>query len=174
MQIRATRLTAISQAVRQAYGAFTPSLLFAANEPGVWYDPSDMSTMFQDAAGTTPVTAVEQPVGLMLDKSKGLVLGPELVTNGDFSTDTAWTKETGWSISGGTAVASGVNSFVAIYQSASIVVGRMYLVTFTVSNYSAGQVYAYAGSGGFGVARSANGTYTQYIFASGIAQILSK
>lgn len=36
---------------------------------GAWFDPSDLSTLFQDAAGTTPVTAVEQPVGLMLDKS---------------------------------------------------------------------------------------------------------
>ena len=36
---------------------------------GCWLDPSDMSTMFQDAAGTIPVTAVEQPVGKMLDKS---------------------------------------------------------------------------------------------------------
>lgn len=48
---------------------FDPSFLFAAGEQGVWYDPSDMSTMFQDAAGTTPVTAVEQPVGRILDKS---------------------------------------------------------------------------------------------------------
>lgn len=36
---------------------------------GAWFDTEDMSTMFQDAAGTTPVTAVEQPVGKMLDKS---------------------------------------------------------------------------------------------------------
>ena len=36
---------------------------------GAWLDPSDMSTMFQDAAGTTPVTAVEQPVGKIIDKS---------------------------------------------------------------------------------------------------------
>lgn len=43
--------------------------LFAAGEQGVWYDPSDFSTLFQDSAGTVPVTAVEQPVGLMLDKS---------------------------------------------------------------------------------------------------------
>ena len=44
-------------------------LLFAASEPGAWYDPSDMSTLFQDSAGTVPVTAVEQPVGRILDKS---------------------------------------------------------------------------------------------------------
>ena len=44
-------------------------MLFASNEPGVWYDPSDLSTLFQDSAGTVPVTAVEQPVGRILDKS---------------------------------------------------------------------------------------------------------
>lgn len=49
--------------------AFSPASLFAAGEQGVWYDPSDFSTMFQDSAGTTPVTAVEQPVGRILDKS---------------------------------------------------------------------------------------------------------
>ena len=50
-------------------GKFAPSSLFRANEQGVWYDPSDLTTLFQNAAGTIPVTAVEQPVGLMLDKS---------------------------------------------------------------------------------------------------------
>ncbi len=48
---------------------FDPSQLFAAGEQGVWYDPSDFSTMFQDAAGTIPVTAVGQSVGLIRDKS---------------------------------------------------------------------------------------------------------
>lgn len=43
--------------------------LFSASEPGAWYDPSDLSTLFQDSAGTEPVTAVEQPVGRILDKS---------------------------------------------------------------------------------------------------------
>lgn len=43
--------------------------LFANGEQGAWYDPSDLSTLFQDSAGTTPVTAHGQPVGLMLDKS---------------------------------------------------------------------------------------------------------
>lgn len=38
---------------------------------GAWYDPSDLTTLYQNAAGTTPVTGTGQPVGLMLDKSKG-------------------------------------------------------------------------------------------------------
>lgn len=43
--------------------------MFASGEQGFWYDPNDFSTMFQDAAGTMPVTGAGQPVGLMLDKS---------------------------------------------------------------------------------------------------------
>jgi len=57
---------------------FDPSSLFAAGEQGAWYDPSDFSTLFDDSAGVTPVTGVEQFVGLMLDKSKGLVLGSNI------------------------------------------------------------------------------------------------
>jgi hypothetical protein len=36
---------------------------------GFWFDPWDMGSLFQDAAGTVPVTASGQPVGLMMDKS---------------------------------------------------------------------------------------------------------
>ena len=46
-----------------------PAILFAYGEQGVWYDPSDITTLYQDAAGTTPVTATGQPVGRVLDKS---------------------------------------------------------------------------------------------------------
>lgn len=47
----------------------SPASLFANGEQGVWYDPSDISTLFQDNAGTTPVTTPGQQVGKMLDKS---------------------------------------------------------------------------------------------------------
>jgi hypothetical protein len=48
---------------------WTPAYLFAAGEQGVWYDPSDLSTLFQDTGATVPVTAAGQPVGLIRDKS---------------------------------------------------------------------------------------------------------
>lgn len=51
--------------------------LFSLGERGFAYDPNDLTTLYQDAAGTIPVTTAGQPVGLMLDKSKGLVLGVE-------------------------------------------------------------------------------------------------
>jgi hypothetical protein len=47
----------------------TPSILFLAGEVGAWYDPSDITTLSQDVAGTIPVTAFGQPVARMLDKS---------------------------------------------------------------------------------------------------------
>lgn len=43
--------------------------LFANGEQGGWYDPSDLTTLSQDNAGTVPVTAVGQPVGYVRDKS---------------------------------------------------------------------------------------------------------
>ncbi len=42
--------------------------LFAAGEKGVWLDGSDLTTMFQDLAGTVPA-AVDSPVGHWRDKS---------------------------------------------------------------------------------------------------------
>lgn len=52
---------------------FDPSQLFSAGEQGAWYDPSDFTTLFEDAAGTLPITSIgagsPKFVGLMLDKS---------------------------------------------------------------------------------------------------------
>lgn len=68
--ISASIARSISRAINeQEGGGFNPVSLFAAGEQGVWYDPSDLSTLFQDTAGTIPVTAAGQPVGLMRDKS---------------------------------------------------------------------------------------------------------
>lgn len=113
---------------------FSPSLLFAAMEQGAWYDPSDLTTLFQDAAGTTPVTAVEQPVGLMLDKSRGLTLGPELVVNGGFDTDVS-----GWASLAGAAISWNSGRLQAVAttvsgpaQQLSLVVGKIYQVSGTI------------------------------------------
>lgn len=52
------------------FGAnFDPLDLFKDGKQGVWYDPSDKSTLFQDVAGTVPVTKDGDPVALMRDKS---------------------------------------------------------------------------------------------------------
>lgn len=48
---------------------FDPATLFAGAETGAWYDPSDLTTLFQDTLAATPVTADGDPVGRINDKS---------------------------------------------------------------------------------------------------------
>jgi hypothetical protein len=43
--------------------------LFKNGEQGIWLDPSDLKTMFQDVNGATPVTKDGDPVALIRDKS---------------------------------------------------------------------------------------------------------
>lgn len=117
---------------------FNPASLFRNGEQGWIYDLFDMSTLFQDAAGTTPVTAVGQPVGLILDKSKGLVMGPELVTNGDFSNGTTgWSKQdnVSWSVVDGVLNATSSGSANSgVYVSFSVVAGLTYSFSGSMAN----------------------------------------
>lgn len=48
--------------------SFDPATLFAGGEAGAWYDPSDLSTVWQDS-GRTTAGAVDSPVGAIDDKS---------------------------------------------------------------------------------------------------------
>jgi len=71
LAFRGLRLPRLGAMMQSGGGAvpFSIADLFASSEQGAWYGPSDLSTLFQDSAGTTPVTTAGQPVGLMLDKS---------------------------------------------------------------------------------------------------------
>lgn len=57
------------------FGEITPDpdaeiiALYSGSKRGLIYNYSDLSTLFKDAAGTQPVTADGDPVGLILDKS---------------------------------------------------------------------------------------------------------
>jgi hypothetical protein len=57
---------------RGAGGGFSPNALFASGEAGDWFDPSDLSRMWQDTAGTTAVTADGQTVA-RIDGQRGVV-----------------------------------------------------------------------------------------------------
>jgi hypothetical protein len=146
-------------------GGFSPAVLFSLAEPGVWYDPSDLTTLFTDTAGTTPVTAPGQTVALALDKSKGLTLGPELVTNGTFDSDTVWAKDGGATISGGVGNTTGASSRL---RQDILTIGKFYQITVTVSNYVSGTPLIQYGAVSTSIP-SANGTYTVRVQASGAA-----
>jgi hypothetical protein len=97
------------------------------------------ATLYQDTAGTTPVTTTGQSVGLMLDKSKGLVLGSERITNGTLDINlNGWTLGTDaaqviptWTASG-VSLARGAGGANGFTQSGVAQVGRTYLITFDV------------------------------------------
>lgn len=142
MIVRNSIRDAIRSAIWLVEEVFNPQTLFLSGERGVWYDPSDLSTLFQDSAGTIPVTGTEQPVGLMLDKSKGLVRGPELVNNGDFSSGL-----TGWAQILGTVSVIGNKLRVArtsgnIGRAASkamtCAIGKSYEVSYTKNKMTSG------------------------------------
>jgi hypothetical protein len=134
-------------------GGFSPRSLFAAGEVGAWYDPSDLTTLYQDTAGTTPVTEAGQRVALMLDKSRGLALGPELVAAG-------WTADAGWAQNGQTftATAAAVNTEVEI--SGLVSANKTYQVQITWSGLTSGssfRFYLFQFVGAFDIGAVADG-----------------
>ena len=112
-------------------------------------------TLYQDSNGETPVTAVGEPVGLMLDKSKGLAQGPELVTNGTFDSGVnGWTLREGngtFSASSGVATLTYVSNPTSWVTSLSgITAGKTYTLSFNLVSASTSSVQFFYnhGSGG--------------------------
>jgi len=64
----------------------------------------------------------------------GSVEGSELVTNGDFATDTDWSKGANWTITGGQAVSDGTVDYGALRQnlSGNLTAGAYYKLTFDI------------------------------------------
>ena len=91
---------------------------------------------------------------------------PELVTNGDFATDSDWTKGTGWSIANGKANCDGISGASPIYQNiGSATIGKTYKIQLDVSNYTSGTlVAAYGGTSAVGI--TSNGSYIFYVKAT--------
>jgi hypothetical protein len=137
-----------------------------------------MSTLYQDAAGTTPVTAVEQPVGLMLDKARGMMLGPELVSNGTFDSGIAgWEQKynatTSYSLGSLKVMPAIIDTNGAFAgQAIPTAIGRSYKVTFdlvtanaatyirVLNNINAPWAYTY------GIAGAAVGNKSTLVFTA--------
>ena len=113
---------------------FSPASLFSSGSQGIWLDPSDLTTMFSDRAGTTPVTTPGTVVGLRLDKSKGLTLG-------SVSTASSWTNSANaWDVfssTGGAFIAektTGGGTDLAYSDTFPFVLGNWYEVTINVAS----------------------------------------
>ena len=88
------------------------------------------------------------------------VLGSELVVNGDFATDSDWTKGTGWTISGGTANSDNSGSGTRnLRQDDILEVGKTYEIKFDL-NITSGTLYLIFG-GTLGLSQSQSYTLTR-------------
>jgi hypothetical protein len=123
------------------------------------YIPTSGSTVTRAAdALTIPAANLPWP--------EPVVIGPELVTNGTFDTDSDWTKGTGWTISGNaaskvTGVSSGLN------QAISLTAGNVYSISYDL-NRVAGSVRAdfIGGTASQSVLRNSSGSYTEILVAN--------
>lgn len=90
-----------------------------------------------------------------------------LLSNGDFASDTVWTKGAGWTIAAGKATHVGPTAS-SLSQSQSPVTGDFYRLQFTVSGRTVNSVQPRfaGGTTATGVSRSANGTFSDRIQAA--------
>jgi len=126
-----------------------------------------MSNLLQKASIITTPTAYD--TGKILSVKPVETYGPELVTNGDFATDSDWTKGTGTTISLGAA--NFVNATaVSLFQDIGTQSGSVQ-VAFSVTNYTSGTLNVYSGLnqsvGVINVSANALGTYTAYVDRTG-------
>jgi hypothetical protein len=100
-------------------------------------------------------------------RSLAATYGPELVTNGDFSSATGWNLGTSAAITGNALVITNAASSSATYRTISTpAVGKWYEVKFSVTTISAGSVrfvlYG-AATQKLGINRTAVGVYTEVV-----------
>ncbi len=94
-------------------------------------------------------------------------LGADLVTNGDFASDTNWTKGTGWAIGSGVATTTGGGGDSDLTEDTLVLIsGKTYQVTFTITAQSGGVVTPKLGTQE-GTDRSTVDTFTENIVSNG-------
>lgn len=100
-------------------------------------------------------------------RANGPQLGPELLSNGGFDTDTVWTKPAEWTISGGIASVASTGTRNLTQALGTLIEGRRYMVSFTVLNYTAGTITAaiLGTPVASGAAIAANGTFSDILTA---------
>ena len=97
--------------------------------------------------------------------------GAEQVVNGDFATDTDWTKGTGWSIGGGVASCDGTQTAITVLnQIGTYTINKTYKITYTIVSITTGSIDVRFQGGGatvVGANRTTSGTYTDYLTSTG-------
>ena len=150
-----------------SYQSFTHTFIAGANTTyaTLWNGGSNSNVDYQSYS-IKQVTSADMDVtrasaATRVDEN-GLVnyaeiVGGEEITNGDFATDSDWTKSSGWTISDGSANCLSGSGQV-IKQINTLIIGKYYKLTLTVSNFVSGYIGSIGNDFG-GVIAQANGLY---------------
>ena len=93
-------------------------------------------------------------------------LGPELVTNGSFDTNSDWSKGSNWTISGGSANCDGVTATSNLSQVITSFSGKTFLVEGNASNVSQGFAYISLGGTDLQISVNSSGSFKHYVTIS--------
>lgn len=97
--------------------------------------------------------------------------GVERVSNGTFTGNaTGWTLASGWAYSSNTVIKNGAGTG-ALEQSIGAQANEIYILTGTVSNWTAGTTLTPSIGGVNGTALTGNGAFTQYIITTGTGNL---
>ena len=97
--------------------------------------------------------------------------GAEIVTNGDFATDSDWSKGAGWTISGGKATHDSTTGNRYLTQGGILTAGKQYVLIFTISNYTSGVLRIYGSTTQPIDITEGNATYTIPFIATGTGDV---
>ena len=119
-----------------------------------------MSLLQKASIITTPTAYAED---YLYSIKPAIPFGDELVTNGNFYSNSDWNLDSGWSISGGKLIAT--NTALEATQTNVFTTNKTYKITFTIDSISSGSVKIKAGTTS-GTIRTTAGTYTQVLTVS--------
>ena len=119
-----------------------------------------MSLLQKASIITTPTAYAED---YLYSIKPAIPFGDELVTNGNFYSNSDWNLDSGWSISGGKLIAT--STALEATQTNVFTLNKTYEITFTIDSISSGSVKIKAGTTN-GTIRTTAGTYTQVLTVS--------
>lgn len=150
------------------------SILSPASEDYAYFDFTDASRRFVENTGPTPAANAGDAAGLVVGSSKqgsktlreAVAAMPEKVVNGGFDTGSNWAMTATSTISSGKLHMNAEPSNGNVLQSGNgFVIGRLYAVTYEVSNYVAGQ-FRLQIEASVGPTRTGNGVFTDYLLCN--------
>ena len=109
-------------------------IIGSSNSVNFYFNGIIANAKFTDKSGASDVVTtfkLDQATA-NIEYSQENVFGSEEVVNGDFATDSDWTKGPLWTINNGTAIYSAVSGSGNISQSNTTTTGKLYVVTVDV------------------------------------------